>query len=224
MIRPSTSMLLVLLPFFMSFSALSYEVDSTEDSSIDFLALEATLSSKIVHFKWEVDAESKGDYFIVEKSVDQENWTEVKRVESRGSYSERHTYEISEINFAEGAKEYFRILRVDEYGVVSEMDRVNINQPILTNLLLIPVVHKVNKEITVSFDSMISSERQMLVYNQAGEIVIQKVLNKSEGYNRVNLNIKSLPAGNYSVVIEDEFGNKTSKLLVMHGKKGKRKF
>lgn len=222
MIRPSSFAILVFFAS-LSFSSMSLEVDSTEDSSIRFLTLEATLSSKIVHFKWQVDFEAKGDYFIIEKSIDEENWTEVQRVQSMGDYNERHTYEVSEINFAEGPLEYFRILRVDDYGQITEMDRTNINQPILTNMLLIPVAHKVNKELTVSYDSMISSERKMYIYNQFGEIIIEKLLNKSEGYNRVTLNIKPLPEGKYLIVIEDEFGNKMSKSLVMHGYKGRRK-
>ena len=106
MTRSSTIALIVLCLYVFSFSSLALDVDSTEDSSIDFLSMEATLSSKIVHFKWEVEAESKGDYFIIEKSIDQENWKEVKRVESVENHQDRHTYEISQINFAEGVKEF----------------------------------------------------------------------------------------------------------------------
>ena len=139
--KRSSKIAFVLCFSMFSFSSLAFDVDSTEDSSIDFLSMEATLSSKIVHFKWEVEAESKGDYFIIEKSIDQENWAEVKRVESIENHQDRHTYEVSEINFAEGVKEFFRIIRVDAYGSISELDRVNINQPVLTNMMLIPVAN-----------------------------------------------------------------------------------
>ena len=66
--------------------------------------MEATPSARVVHFKWEVNAESQGDFFIIEKSLDQENWSEVRRVESIQNHNERHTYEISEINFAEASR------------------------------------------------------------------------------------------------------------------------
>ncbi|MFT6981939.1 MAG: hypothetical protein ACJAUD_000706 [Crocinitomicaceae bacterium] len=116
MIRSLTFALVFLGSTVLSFSSFAYDVDSTEESSIEFLSMEATLSSKIVHFKWEVSNESKGDYFIIEKSVDQSNWAEVKRVVSVENHLDRHTYEISEINFVEGIEgieEYFRILRVE---------------------------------------------------------------------------------------------------------------
>lgn len=224
MIRFIPSVLVVLSSCLLSFSSLAYDVDSTEESSISFLSMEATLSSKIVHFKWEVEAESKGDYFIIEKSIDQENWAEVKRIESIENHDDRHTYEISEINFAEGAQEFFRILRVDAYGSISELDRIDINQPVLTNMLLIPVAHKINKELTVSYDSMISSNSHLRVYNQQGELVVQKNVSQSEGYNRLALSIKGFEKGDYKVIIEDQFGNKIARRLTVHGAKRKTKF
>ena len=54
--------------------AVGSDSDSTENKDIKFVSMEATLSSKIIHFKWDVDQEVKGDYFLIEKSIDQENW------------------------------------------------------------------------------------------------------------------------------------------------------
>ena len=151
-------------------------------------------------------------------------WSEVKRVKSVENHLDRHTYEISKINFVEGIEEYFRILRVDEYGSITEMNRVNIHQPVLTNMLLIPVAHKLEKQVNVSYDSMISSKCSMRIYSQSGDLVFEKFLIQSDGYNRTLLNIKAFEKANYQIVIEDDFGNKISKLLVIHSSHGKRKF
>lgn len=223
MIR-STKTLAFLSFFLISISSLAYEIDSTEDSSIDFLSMEATLSSRIVHFKWQVSAEVQGDYFIIEKSLDQKKWVEVKRVKSIKNHDEQHTYEISEINFAEGVQEYFRILRVDSYGVISELDRVDINQPVLSNMLMIPEARKIEKQLNVSYDSMIASDCLLRVQGEDGEIVLQRAYKQIAGYNRSTVQIKGLAAGRYLVIIEDEFGNKISKSLLIHSKFGKRKF
>ena len=87
-----------------SFSVFGFEIDSTEDSSIDFVAIEATLSSKVIHFQWDVNTEKSGDYFIIEKSTDKVNWRKVSRVESIENHKERHTYSVSEINLAEAGQ------------------------------------------------------------------------------------------------------------------------
>ena len=190
--------------------------DSSQVSYIEFKGLEATSAKKVIHFKWEVEKENKGDYFLIEKSLDGETWKKVSQVKSLGSYNERHTYAVSEINFAEGAYEYFRITRVDKYGKKEVLDKIEINQPILTNMLLLPVKGKANKLMTLSYDSLICAEGKIIVQNKEGEILIEKTVHLSEGYNRLELNIKSLPGGKYLVIVRDEFENKTSKALTVY--------
>ena len=197
-------------------SASNYDGDSSQISSIRFLGLEATSAKKIIHFKWEVEKENKGDYFLIEKSTDNLNWKKVTKVKSLGSHDERHTYAISEINFAEGAYEYFRITRVDKYDKKEVLDKIEINQPILTNMLLLPVKGKANKLMTLSYDSLICADGKISIQNKEGEILIEKVVHLSEGYNRFELNIKSLNGGKYLVIVKDEFDNKISKMLTVY--------
>lgn len=190
------------------------EGDSTA-SKIQFNHLEATLSARIIHFRWSVESEELGDHFLIQKSLDQQNWTAVTKVSSIKSHKEQHTYEISEIDFAEGVNEYFRVVRVDANGEETEMDRVNINRPVLTNMLLIPVERKINKEMTLSYDSMISSEGTLTVISRSGEIVEEFEVSISEGYNRFELHIKDYEKGDYLATIRDQYGNKISKRLVI---------
>ena len=108
------------------------------------------------------------------------------------------------------------MVRVDAFGIATELDRVNITRPVLTNILLIPVPRKVHKEVTISYDSMICSEGTLTVINVKGELVQEHPVSISEGYNRFQLYIKSLPKCDYRVFIKDQFGNKIAKRLVVH--------
>ncbi len=199
-------------------AATNNDGDSSQVSSINFLGLHATAATKIIHFKWEVEQENKGDYFLIEKSIDDINWKKVTQVKSLENHKERHTYTISEINFAEGAAEYFRIIRVDKYGEKVELDKVEINQPILTNMLLLPVKGKANKLMSLSYDSLICSDGKITVQNKEGDILLEKTVHLSEGYNRMALNIKGFEGGRYLVLIKDEFDNKISKALTIYRK------
>jgi hypothetical protein len=201
--------------------AIGIDSDSTGNKDIEFVSMEATLSSKIIHFKWDVEKEVKGDYFLIEKSTDKQNWKRVTQVTSLGNHKERHTYEVSEINFAEGANEYFRIKRVDNMGNESILDMVNISHPVLTNLMLVPI--EANKLMSISYDSKISSTARITVMNSEGEIAFEENQMVTEGYNRLELNIKSFKEGVYFVLIKDDFENKLSKRLTIYGKRGKRK-
>lgn len=211
--------------FFMcTFTSLAFEVDSTEESSIDFITIEATLSSKIIHFQWDVNAEKQGDFFIIEKSTDRSNWVQLTRVESIANHQERHSYSVSEINMAEALHEYFRISRVDIYGDTTELDVINVNQPILSNLSLIPIQGKVDEEIRLSFDSLILSTGELVVQNMQGEVQFKTMINSEKGYNHYLLQIKNYPPGRYLITIKDEFGNKTSRSLnVFDASRKKRK-
>lgn len=213
--------LLVIFSLVLSQVALAVDSDSdtTENKDIKFVSMEATLSSKIIHFKWDVDQEIKGDYFLIEKSIDKENWKRVTQVTSLGNHQERHTYEVSEINFAEGANEYFRIKRVDNTGKESILDMVNISHPILTNMLLVPVNGKVNKLMGLSYDSKICGKATITVLDIDGDIAFEDDVEVSEGYNRFELNIKLFEQGVYRVLIRDDFDNKISKRLTIHGKR-----
>jgi len=212
-----------ILFFILVSSSISFAIgedgDSSQSSSITFTHLEATLAKKIIHFKWEVEKENKGDYFLIEKSLDGENWKKVTRVKSIEDHKERHTYAISEINFAEGAEEFFRIIRVDKYDKKEILDMVEINQPILTNMLLLPIKGKANKLMNLSYDSMICSQGKIVVMNKEGDIVLEKIVSLSEGYNRLVLNIRSFEKGEYLVLVKDEFGNKTSRSLTVYRKR-----
>lgn len=193
------------------------KVDSSEESSILFVQMKAVSSSKIIHFSWEVEEEQNGDHFIIEKSIDDgTTWTRVSRVESIGNHKERHTYKISEINMIEGITEYFRVRRVDVDGETKVLDAININHPILYNMKLIPNPKNVKKATTISCESLICSDGVMKIYNSDGELVQDRKLNLSKGYNRAQIEVKKLEPGEYRVSIYDEFDNKLTKRLVVH--------
>ena len=48
---------------------------------------------------------------------------------------------------------------------------------------------------------MIASRGSITIYSQDGAILLDKMIDISEGYNRYTINIKDFAAGNYSVVI-----------------------
>lgn len=193
-------------------------------SSIDFVSLEANSSEKVIHFKWNVNSETQGDHFFIEKSINGEEWELVTTVPSIGDHNDPHTYMISKINQAEGANELFRIQRVDKFGSRAVMDQVNINHPALVNIYLIPATKATKKQVIVSYNSLLNSRGSITVLNQHGDIVNEKKVHISEGYNRLVIDTKAFEKGVYKVVLQDQFQNVLSKEYI-HGRKvGKTKF
>lgn len=198
-------------------SSNAFEIDSSEESSIDFVKMDAVVSARIIHFRWDVDAEQNGDYFIIEKSIDNgSSWSKVVRTESIENHADRHTYEVSGINMPEGISEMFRIRRVDANGDSEVLDSISINQPVLTNLKLIPDPKKPKRSISITYESLINSEGVMTVRNRNGEEVERIKLQLSNGYNRLVLPLKGLEAGDYLIVIKNEFDDGITRRLVVY--------
>lgn len=214
----STSIFPLILMLFMALKSYgAIDSDSSKSSSIEFVELKAVLSSRIIHFKWDVEWENNGDYFIIEKSIDSgENWAQVAKVKSIENHKERHTYEISEINLAEEALEVFRISRMDRNGEIEPLDFVDISHPILNNLKLIPDPKKVNKLVTISWESMIESKGFISIYDEQGELIFYDNLTLTDGYNRLDLSLKSFDPGKYLIVVKNEFEDGITKKLVVY--------
>lgn len=192
-------------------------VDSTKTSAIQFTYFEAVSSARIVHFKWGVEWEKNGDYFVIEKLIDDgENWRLVAKVKSVENQEVEHTYETSEINMAADAIEVFRILRVDFFGDKEVLDSVNVYYPILSNLKLIPDPKKVNKSMTISWESMIASRGFISIYDDEGELVYSTNLKFSDGYNRLEVTTKNFESGRYRVVLKNEFEDVMTKALIIY--------
>lgn len=208
---------------FISSTALAFEsdpnseTDSTVKSSIEFIKMKAVASARIIHFKWDVAAEHHGDYFIIEKSIDDgDAWSKVVKTESIGDHDDTRSYEVSEINMPEGVSETFRIRRVDIYGNSEVLDSVKINQPVLSNFKLIPDPKKPKRAITVTYESLIASEGTMTVLNKEGEEVERIKLQLTDGYNRLVLSLNSFDAGEYLIVIKNEFDDGINKRLIVY--------
>ena len=223
MVRKLSNYLVLFSFLFFTTGSFGFEVDSTEDSSIDFASMDAEVSSKIIHFTWNVNAEKDGDYFLIEKSLDKKSWTPVSRVESLQNHKDRHTYSVSEINFAEGINEFFRISRVDRYGNKQVLDVINVSQPILNQFLLIPLQGEVEKKIRLTYDSRISAHGEISVVNEVGKLIFNTKVHHENGYNSYVLDIKNYPEGNYVIAITDQYSNKTSRMLKVYNHKKKKR-
>ena len=82
---------------------------------IELINFEAFYLAEQEHVKliWSTTSEINNDYFIVEKSLDGENWEEIGRVQGAGNSSIKNTY--SEIDEApkKGVINYYRLKQVD---------------------------------------------------------------------------------------------------------------
>jgi len=66
---------------------------------------------------WNTSSEINNDYFILERSLDGQDWTFVNNVSGRGASNEEVNYEVLDINYTRNAINYYRLTQVDYNGV-----------------------------------------------------------------------------------------------------------
>lgn len=199
------------------------DVDSSGVYDIELTDLSLEFTPIVVHLKWEVSYEENGAFFIVEKSIDGQNWEEKSRRKSVGNHDTYQVYLESISNFPEAALEYFRLKRIDSNGEEMILDMTAIRHPPLSDLKLFVDHQDINGNVTVTFESLEKGKAIVSIYDIAGKIQSYKRHDLSVGYNRKSMSLSGLDEGTYQIVVEDLYGNKISKRWVVHKSKRKRK-
>lgn len=81
---------------------------------------------------WNTSSEINNDYFILERSLDGQDWTFVNNVSGRGASNEEVNYEALDINYTRNAINYYRLSQVDYNGdkkVYNELIKAIDNRP-----------------------------------------------------------------------------------------------
>lgn len=196
---------------------------NSENSEIVFKGLEFTPSSSVIHWKWKVDSEVNGKYFLLEKSLDDSTWTEVSKVKSLEHHKEPHDYLHSAMNFTESPTEYFRLSRVNNLGDIQVLDSVIKHNPVLSKLQFIPTPGKAAEGGTLTYESLRDMEVFVSIVNSEAKVKYEKKMKATKGYNRVPLYLKNVPEGRYKLIVKDDKENKITKGITIYGTSKKKK-
>jgi hypothetical protein len=215
--------------FILTFLASSLSVftlvanrDSSGAEGVAFISMSAIPSQVVVHLKWEVGSEEEGVQYILEKSVDGITWSEKARRLSVGDNSTYQVYLESLINFPERSVEIFRLRIIDAEGNSSILDQTIVKHPVLSEIRLIADQKNVYNTVTLTFEALEKTKTMITVWDISGQVRYFKRHQCELGYNRRLLPVSNLEPGIYSVVVDDEKGNRISKQLLIHKRVGKR--
>ena len=101
-------------------------------------------------------------------------------------------------------KSYYRLKMVDNEGVISysEIEKINIISKEEKSFKIYP--NPAIFDVNVVLNSKFNRNSQVYLIDQAGRVVINKNWILNEGFNKLNLDISSLPGGNYFIRFVDE--------------------
>lgn len=166
---------------------------------VSLLYFSASLgNNRTVDIKWTTVLEINSDYFIVERSIDGSNFTDLKTVPAAGNSSSRLDYSIIDINPFDGYN-YYRLKQVDRDGKIafSRIEKVYIGN----NKAPIIVYPNPTPDIVyIKVNATLQKELAYQLYDAQG-----KLINKAKiTLNTTELSLGKLPMGTYILHITEE--------------------
>jgi len=167
---------------------------------VELVSFTAKSNNNTVEINWITSSELNNDYFVLEKSLDLENFEQVAKVDGNGTTNEAIRYRQIDMN-PYGGMSYYRLTQVDFDGTTKVYKPIQVNVSLTgeINAYIYPMPsngENLNIQIT-GYDKTISAD--LKIVNIKGEVMYleEVVLDKDTGYSK-NLSFANpLPPGMY---------------------------
>ncbi|MBQ2574103.1 MAG: T9SS type A sorting domain-containing protein, partial [Bacteroidales bacterium] len=177
---------------------------STTDKDLSLLPIElvsftASCDGNSVNVEWATASEKNNDYFILEKSYDAVNFSEIARIEGAGSsiVETRYSYTDNE-NY--GGEMYYRLQQVDYDGTRTASEIIVAK---CADYELDPTVtvfpNPFRSELTLLLDNFANRTANIEVYDMLGKMVLFQKTDATQNHYELVLNLGNLPNGTYTV-------------------------
>ncbi len=166
---------------------------------VELLHFEAQKINNHIELNWATASEINNDYFVVERSIDNDIFIPIGVVEGRGNTTEHTNYQFIDFEPHAGAN-YYRLRQVDFDGYTSFSKTLAITVKKDFNWQVYPNPVQSFLNITIP-EYYINYELQFLLYNELGQLI--KDLAVMEYQNTINLDVFNLSKGVYWLQIRN---------------------
>ena len=183
----------------ISGDGINYEVVSFAYASIlpvKMVSFTTREEGKKVKLNWQTATETDNDYFTVERSTNQDNWTGIKKVKGAGNSTDLNSYEATDESPVNGTS-YYRIRQTDFNGntTYSETRSVRIESN-RGSISVFPVPNSGNR---INLNGISEYRNQELsIINAAGAMV------HSTGLTNATIELPAMTKGVYFLRIKDK--------------------
>ncbi len=180
------------------------------------LDLFVTLENKTSKLKWITLDELNSDYFVIERSIDGNNFTAVSNKAAAGTFSGSKTY-LSDDDVSllmQYPVIYYRVklINLDNSFKYSLIAAVRLNQKNVVSVWPNPFV----SDVRVTYTSQGPSTVKMRLLDNSGRQVMQADYQMVNGFNQISIqNLDRLPSGVYIIELTNPLnGNRFTQKLV----------
>lgn len=173
------------------------------------------------HLTWETATETNSDYFVIERSLDAVQFSEIGRIDAAGNSLQNTTYDF--VDSWLSATAYYRLKQVDIDGGYEYFDIIRINSDCYaddgeTPIDVFPNPTIAHQEAFIKlFSKLFSKTSQTIsidILDVAGVLVSQIETSVSDGPNLLSFPTDNLAAGTYFIRVRGEgWFSSTSKFI-----------
>ena len=176
-------------------------IDHNTILPIELMSFTAACNGRYVNLEWTTATERNNDYFIIERSDDAINFTEIARVAGAGNSIEQLDYNYTDYSAA-GGDNYYRLVQVDYDGTRTASEIVVANcseaegEP---DVQVFP--NPFHNDLTIHMENFGGTTVSIEVYDMLGRIVMQKTIGVDGSREETMLQLDNLSNGTYNVRI-----------------------
>ncbi len=182
---------------------------------VELISFTGKCDSKSISLEWVTASELNNDFFVLEKSYDGINFSEVTRIKGAGTVSTTTAYKFLDHDLKDESRWYYRLKQVDFNGESAESKIISINcnesgkNDVSINLYPNPVHDALNLVINQDF----SGKAVVTIVNVLGQTVFSREYPVAAGIQQIELDINYLAPAMYHIVIESGSYKKTEKII-----------
>jgi len=153
--------------------------------------------------EWSTLQEENSKFFVVEKSIDGVDYTEVGSIDAAGNSSEENVYSYLDLG-ATNKKAFYRLRQVDVDATISYSHTIVVSKAMTNNFAMVNITSEIKDVMEVSYTSSIESDMNVELLDEGGSILYSEMFATKKGINDVALPMDAYPMGTYRIAFTME--------------------
>ena len=150
---------------------------------------------------WRTGTETNNSMFIVEKSEDGLEFSNVGTIKAAGTSSKRKDYNFLDATAA-GGKVFYRLRQVDFDGTYSETEILPMTKKMVNKMMVVQMSNESTaKEFSFTIDAITEGTATLKIKDAAGQIVLEQKKELINGLNTINIDFADKKEGTYKLFV-----------------------
>jgi hypothetical protein len=169
---------------------------------VELLRFDATCKGGVVELTWATGTEENSSHFLVQRSDDAINWTEVARVPAAGHSHQLMEYSCQDPGARSGGTIFYRLVQVDLDGETSVLPSAAAQPCARTPGIFFP--NPTHDLVNVDLGESNGAIARIVILDALGRTVVSRTQAEVEG--PLSISMVDLPNGSYTLMGFDTYG------------------